>query len=283
MDIRQALAMPNRSSIEQWARTGAQSQYLGTMKVINEEVPIVLCRVLHKYLMIVSAKDLSVSPHLMLNGMWEPWVTMAIARYIKPGMVCVDVGAQQGYYTLLMADLVGDLGHVLVFEPQQWACMCLEKSLDTNGLRKRVTHWDMALADRVGGLDLYTHPYLQGSASLKRLDGLSKGDVVDVTTLDAVLEQPERYSEMPDPDFVKIDVERLESEVLEGMSNLLERKRKITICAEVTGPAQPLVDKYTAQGFTAGTVGYDGHVKKFDPKRDENQGDEWQMLWLERQ
>lgn len=288
MDVRQALAMPNRGSIEQWARAGAQSQYMGTLGVLGKQMPIVLCRVLHKYLMIVSATDLSVSPHLMLSGMWEPWVTMAIAKHVKPGMCCLDVGAQQGYYTLLMADLVGEQGHVLSFEPQQWALKCLERSLDANGFRDRVTLSDTAVSDTVGSAVLYNHPYLLGGASLKALDGLGDGYDVDVVTIDSTLgafaddDTDWASPASPDPDFVKIDVERLESNVLNGMSELLERKRNITLCIEVTGPAAPMAEKYAALGFEVGTVDYDGYVKKFDPKRDERQGDEWQMLWLER-
>lgn len=282
MDVKQALAMPNRGSIEEWARAGAKSQYLGTMDAMEEKLNVVLCRVLYKYLMVVSAEDLSVSPHLMLNGMWEPWVTMAIARHIKPGMCCADIGAQQGYYTLMMADLVGEQGHVLAFEPQEWAVMCLERSLDLNGFRNRVTMFPMALSDVPGGGKLYTHPWLRGGASLQSLEGLGMPQEVDVTTLDAVLAEAARPPHVGDPDFIKIDVERLESNVLLGMSGLLERKRKLTICVEVTGRAAELAAKYTELGFEVGSVHYDGHVRKFDPKRDERQGDEWQMLWFER-
>lgn len=282
MDVKQALAMPNRGAIEQWARAGAQSQYLGTMDVLDEKMHIVLCRVLYKYLMVVSAEDLSVSPHLMFNGMWEPWVTMAIAKHIQPGMCCVDIGAQQGYYTVMMADLVGEEGHVIAFEPQEWALMCIERSLDANGFRKRVTTFPMALSDKIGGGVLYNHPWLYGGASLEALPGLGDGYDVDVTTLDAALTDPMRPEHVGDPDFVKIDVERLEANVMLGMAELIERKRKLTICVEVTGPASELAAKYSALGFAVGTVGYDGHVRPFDPKRDERQDDEWQMLWFDR-
>ncbi len=58
-----------------------------------------LCRVLGRYKMFVDTSDNSLSPHLMLDGYWEMWLTEALARAIRPGMTVVDVGANLGYFT----------------------------------------------------------------------------------------------------------------------------------------------------------------------------------------
>ena len=48
---------------------------------------------------------------------WEPEVTQAIDRTVKPGMIVVDIGAQSGFYTLLLSKRVGLNGKVIAFEP----------------------------------------------------------------------------------------------------------------------------------------------------------------------
>ena len=67
----------------------------------------VLCKVLGKYLMWVDANDEGLAPHLVLQGYWEIWVTEALARHTKPNSIALDIGANVGYYTMLMADAVG--------------------------------------------------------------------------------------------------------------------------------------------------------------------------------
>ena len=70
---------------------------------------LVLCRVLGEYRLYTLAHDSAITPHLALDGIWEPWVTMAIARYLKPGMRCLDIGAIQNSRFGQVRDGVG--GH----------------------------------------------------------------------------------------------------------------------------------------------------------------------------
>lgn len=44
---------------------------------------MVLCRVLGKYMVYVDPEDIDITPHLCLNGFWEPWITIAIARELQ--------------------------------------------------------------------------------------------------------------------------------------------------------------------------------------------------------
>ena len=101
--------MSSRSEIETEARAGIYSAYCGDHTA--------LCRVLGKYLMYVDTRDTSFAPHMLMSGWWESWITKAISEHVQPGMVCADVGACIGYYTLVMADRVGPEGHVYCFEP----------------------------------------------------------------------------------------------------------------------------------------------------------------------
>ncbi|MCS7022597.1 MAG: hypothetical protein NZU63_12305 [Gemmataceae bacterium] len=76
-----------------------------------------LCRLLGEYPAFVDTRDLMLGPRLVLDGLWEAWVTLAIARHLQLCMWCVDVGANYGYYTVLMTAGCGLEGRVVACEP----------------------------------------------------------------------------------------------------------------------------------------------------------------------
>ncbi len=55
-----------------------------------------------------------------------------IARHVRPGMTCLDVGANVGFYTLLFSSLCGDSGKVVAFEPHAGNCAILRRHLEPN-------------------------------------------------------------------------------------------------------------------------------------------------------
>jgi hypothetical protein len=52
---------------------------------------------------------------LIQNGVYEPEETELIKKLVKPNDVCIDVGANVGYFTVLMAKLGA---YVYAFEPE---------------------------------------------------------------------------------------------------------------------------------------------------------------------
>jgi hypothetical protein len=92
-----------------------------------------LCRVLGRHKMYVDLRDTGFAPHLMFEGYWEYWITEFIWRNAKPGQVALDVGANHGYYTLLLADLVGPNGKVHAFEPNPRLAELLGQNIALNG------------------------------------------------------------------------------------------------------------------------------------------------------
>ena len=131
-----------RGELEQRARAACQSSYLGDHTS--------LCRVLGKHLCYVDTRDRHLAPHLIMNGFWEPWITVAIAQRMRPGMVCVDVGANLGYFTMLLADLVGPSGAVIAFEPNPRLRELCTSSISANGFRDRTCVSGFAASDRDG-------------------------------------------------------------------------------------------------------------------------------------
>jgi FkbM family methyltransferase len=71
-------------------------------------------------------------------GTYEPEITDLIVRNLRPGGVAFDVGANAGYYTLLMAGIMGDSGQVHSFEPNPKLGAILEDSVLMNSCGKYV-------------------------------------------------------------------------------------------------------------------------------------------------
>ena len=96
-DIWRLLDCPDH---EAEVRALCQTAYLGDHEA--------LCRVLGRYKIYVDTRDIGIASHLMLEGYWEMWVTQAMMRMVRRGSVVADIGANLGYFTLLLADLTAE-------------------------------------------------------------------------------------------------------------------------------------------------------------------------------
>ncbi len=243
-----------------------------------------LCRVLGSIDMYVELRDISLTPHLLQRGYWEMWVTQAIASYVKPGMRCIDVGANCGYFALLMSELVGDKGFVEAFEPQPRLVELLKRSIAVNGFGRQTSVVEAAVSDMNGSAVLSEAPNLMGSASLR---GLSEPGAttrtVEMVTLDRI-----GFGEplAPAIDLVKIDVEGLEMKVLAGMKQMIAASPKIAIVMEFTpidheDPARELL-RVQEMGLTLGEIGTDGLVRPISILDAAATAGGFRMLWLTR-
>lgn len=208
------IAKMDRWDLEEQSRRRAQAVYLGD--------GVALCRVLGRFKLYVATSDVGFGAHIMLDGVWEPWLTVFMARIIKPGMSVIDVGANHGYYTVLFADLVGPSGRVAAIEPHPVTARLLRKSIDVNGFLHRVKVAEMA-AGAADNLRLTFHlPH--GEPKNARVVDAERGDQPDRVsvkggTIDRLLSKWQKI------DFIKIDVEGAEEDAISGMSGILERDR----------------------------------------------------------
>ena len=267
MDTQELLTRESRTTIETWARRNAQSVYLGDS---------VLCRVLGKYLMHVSPKDRSLAPHLMLDGYWEMWITMAIARYIKPGMHCIDVGANVGYYSVLLSDWVGGQGFVWAIEPEERNYELLEINLEKLA---NVQRRNVAASDHSGEARLFTHRAMSGNHTLESASsaGFAYTSTVNAVPLDDIIHNAP-------VDFIKLDVEGHERAVWRGMRHVLSRSPNVQIAAEWAHHSDPeaeIVEMAQQDGFQLHEVHTDGTLRAITVE-DVRKGPDWRMLWFKR-
>lgn len=216
-----------------------------------------LCRVLGRYKMIVDTADVGLSSHLLLDGYWEMWLTELLTDIVRPGMTVVDVGANLGYFTLLMAELVGPTGHVHAFEPNADLARRMTQSLAINGFETIVTVHEQALADTENDVLLVVPTDEPKNGHLLPADHPVAGDQATETRLMRT-RRLDSYGELLDADIIKIDADTSELAIWQGMTAILESRRPLTIVLEFARMryADPgaFIDRIVADGFSLAEI-----------------------------
>ena len=173
--------------------------------------------------------------HRYLNGYWighfELDIQNALKRELKAGDRVFDVGANAGFFTLIVARLVGPAGRVVAFDPAPENCESIREQVELNGYAPYCTAVQKAVGGRPGTA---TFSFAASGSPMGHLGGAAKGErsvQVEVTTLDDAVEA---YGP---PTFIKLDVEGAEGEVLAGAHKLLSSgAARPTWLIELHGP-----------------------------------------------
>jgi FkbM family methyltransferase len=171
---------------------------------------------------------------LAVSGVWEPNVTAAFTRALRPGDVCLDVGAHIGYFTLLASKLVGPAGHVYAFEPSPSNYEALEANLRRNGVAN-VSAVGTAVGEHAERALLHAAPGSNtGRGTLRDVRpnraalGDDSGVMVDVHPATDFIPP----ADLERVRVVKIDVEGYEVEALRGLVPLLELGGPLSVFVE---------------------------------------------------
>jgi FkbM family methyltransferase len=183
------------------------------------------------------------------RGEYEPEVTAALARLVRPGDACVDAGAHYGYFTLLLAKLTGPEGHVYAFEAHRDNARIVRENVRANHLFSRVTVEEAAVAAQDGEIEL--HAVSGGSSAEWTLSErfahrpARPGSDRQVERVPAV--RLDNY--LAQVDVIKMDIEGAEAEVVPAMSAFLERQRPIFVLEFHREVGWPGIEALLASGY----------------------------------
>ncbi len=144
---------------------------------------------------------------------FETSTSTILKRELHEGQVVLDIGANVGYYTCVLAQHVGSAGKVFAFEPGRNNLRMLRKTVKANGCTN-VMVVDKAVSDTSGSADFFEHG-AQSSIDHKQLSHLQAKDQVETITLDEYFSPDQRI------DFIKLDIEGSEGKALRGMKRIL--------------------------------------------------------------
>ena len=164
----------------------------------------------------------NVSSRLMYYGTYEKEERDVILSHVRDGMVALDVGANLGYFTLLMASLVGPQGRVLAFEPNPRMHRLLSENVVLNPELNdgRLKLIQAAVSDKAGRMQFFC-PVAghEGVGGLKDTRRAPLDSVVDVEVV--TLDQLARQENLTRLDFIKLDIEGGELGFFKGASKVL--------------------------------------------------------------
>lgn len=166
------------------------------------------------------------SLQLSTKGSHEEYITSLIKQHVKVGDTVIDIGAHIGYYSLLMAGLVGQRGNVIAIEAHPKNFELLQKNIELNGY-ENITAINKAASDTKKEISLYLDK--SGSARhsiIKDNSYCSKPITIEAAKIDDLVTTP--------IDFVKVDIEGAEILALKGMQNTIKRSEKMVIISEFT-------------------------------------------------
>jgi FkbM family methyltransferase len=164
------------------------------------------------------------------TGDYEERIARVMLRVVKSGWICVDVGAHQGYFTLLLSRLVGEDGQVIAFEAHPENASLIRRNVDLNGFQRRVRVENWAIADGVqSSMMLYAGRTEDSSTEWNVMghdvSGCAARPMFQIPTISL-----DRYfQEGPSPDFVKMDIEGAEGLALVGMRSLLRQQQPVVL------------------------------------------------------
>lgn len=173
---------------------------------------------------------------------YEPHVLRVMREIVRAGDIAFDIGANIGFYSIVLNSLKAE---VYSFEPNMRLLPNLEKSL--KGLTPKITVLPLALSDESGSATLYVpegggHDMASFGQWRKSADEFQ----CRMATLDSL--------GLPQPDFIKCDVEGAEAKVFRGAAKMVSdaHRAPVIIFEEHLGMANALgLDKQAAQKYLA--------------------------------
>lgn len=199
---------------------------------------------------------------IICKGYYEKEMVNLLQRFLKPGSIAIDVGANIGCHTLPMSSFVGENGHVFAFEPNPRVFARLKANIALNRL-DNVEAFSIALSDKSGSQVFFipaSSEHNQGLASL-HCDVLNV-EKEEVTTPLTTLDNFAHEHNLKRVDLVKIDTEGHEYQVLLGAYRVLKHFNPILLFEfdekhwRIAGYTSAEIDRYLTD------MGYSLYVKR---------------------
>lgn len=171
---------------------------------------------------ILMGKDEGISRDLMLFGIHEPLTTNVLRGFLRRDMVCMEIGANIGYYLLLEASIIGPKGRIIAIEPAPRTFEYLRRTVSMNQLNN-VDIYQCAIGNVDGTVDFVVGKFSNLNHVLSDNEKREGADVISLPSkkLGTFVEE----TGVKRLDLLRMDVEGYESAIVSGGLASIRRLR----------------------------------------------------------
>jgi len=171
--------------------------------------------------LILIPNDKGISEELLLLKTHEPFSTKALKNELKEGMMCLDIGANLGYYAAMESKAVGDSGHVIAIEPSPKNFTYLKRNME---LQKTLNYelFNFAIGDKNGNTNFLISKKSNQSKVVSEEEKIPEGcELINIplTTTDKFIDE----KQVNRLDLIRMDVEGYELQILEGAKQIIKK------------------------------------------------------------
>lgn len=217
---------------------------------MGADLPVVLAQCRYGPLFVLTT-DRYIGTSLLRFGAWSDGEMELLLALLRPGDVVVEVGANVGSHTVPLAKHVGGTGRVIAFEPQRALFRVLRGSIGVNNLAGTVELHQEAVGEEMGALHVPVFDY----AVVDNFGGFSNSlleftrssakvvahDTIAMRTIDSLA--------LPACTLIKADVEGMETAVVAGAFETIERCRPLLYLEAHRGKSRALLLSLDALGY----------------------------------
>jgi FkbM family methyltransferase len=167
---------------------------------------------------------------LVVHRYYEPELAHLCSSYVNPNKDVIDVGANIGLFSIMLAKKI-DISHkVFAIEPTKNAASRLSRNIEMNHLTHKINVFQGVASNQSGTVEIKT---IVGKEEYSSIGGISHPSVdneqfviekVDSKTIDELVS-----INSINPGLIKVDVEGCEHFVFGGANETLKTKRPIIV------------------------------------------------------
>ncbi len=191
-----------------------------------------------------------------------------LPQLVKQGDKVIDIGANLGYYTCPLADLVGEDGRVYAVEPVPVIFSVLKQNV---GKRRNVELLNYALGEECRTIEMANDSVASAGYFGTGRNFVSEGELSkDAVRFTAQMQRgSELFGGMEKIDFIKCDIEGYERVVLPELRPLIEKFHP-TVLVETDGESRrQMIRMFTELGYSAYML-VGGKEVTLDPESDKD-------------
>ena len=174
------------------------------------------------YEMNVNPSDKGISEELSMFNIHEPLNTKFLSEQLEEGMICLDVGANLGYFAFLESLKVGKTGKVIGVEPAPSTFELFKKNIKLQKYQN-ISSYNFAFTNKESIVDFFVSNSSNWSRIIEEKDNDhgDKGNIIKIKcrTIDNFIDE----IKLNKLNLIKLDLEGYEYEIFEGAQKTLSK------------------------------------------------------------